>query len=241
MLSVSTNKKQLGPYFNTSFVTTIGLHPSQMTKKIYENLKDNLIKAHQNKCFGPYGYISKIYSIVEREGGIIVPENMSSSAMYRVKFTCKLCRPLCGSTIVCQVVDINKATISVQNGPIIIVIMDGFDMINKEKFMYSEVENVWLYMIEKGQRAYKIVVGSYVTVKCIELRIERGSNIFVWGVMEGMPTKEEIEQNNIMAETDDLQYAEFDDYISNESTIKTQDEAEYVSEENMSDDSENFE
>src|SRR5665647_1306825 len=98
----SNENKTTGPYFNTTITTTVGLHPSQMTRRIYENLKENLIRKYNSKCFGSLGFISKIYNITKREGGHISAENSLSPAAFKVEFLCKLCRPLRNTTIVCE-------------------------------------------------------------------------------------------------------------------------------------------
>ena len=52
------------PYINTKLYTNVILYPNQMNNDIYKNLKDNLIKSIENKCFIDYGYIIKVYEFI---------------------------------------------------------------------------------------------------------------------------------------------------------------------------------
>jgi DNA-directed RNA polymerase subunit E'/Rpb7 len=95
-----------------------------------------------------YGYISKIYKIEERHGGEIIAEDPTASATFKLKFSCKLCRPLKGTTIVCEVVSINKTIIGLRNGPIHMIITEG--NINLDNFVYDEKQNVCLAYAQNG-------------------------------------------------------------------------------------------
>ena len=231
---METKEKKIisnGPYFNTTITTTIGLHPSQMTKQIYDNLKQNLVKKHQNKCFKSYGFISKIYNITKREGGIIVPENSLSPAMFKVDFTCKLCRPLKNSNIVCEVKSINKVAIFLRNGPIHVFIFFGDDnQINKNIFSFDEEENVIKGKVDKD-KSVKIVVGSYINVKCIDIRVENGTQkIIIWGIMDSVATKEERDRAIIESDKDDIPFVDYEDYTQAEDDILSESDADLESE-----------
>jgi DNA-directed RNA polymerase subunit E'/Rpb7 len=205
----------VGPYFNTTFTRTIGIHPNQMNKKIYKNLKDNLIKNFQNKCFGSFGYIYKIYGILEKKGGLITPENPNAPALYNVTFQCKFCRPVKGSTIIFEVKAINTALIYLVNGPINCVVFEGYDQINKKNFTFDEKRNVLIgHLDEKNGK--KIVTGTYVKVKCVDMRIEDGTKkIMIIGILDSLATKEEIEKSNIEKESEEtLPFYDFQDYSS---------------------------
>lgn len=220
------NVKTVGPYFNTTFSTSIGLHPSQMTKKIYENLKSNLIVQFQNKCFKSYGYISKIYNITKQEGGRIISENPDSIAVFRVEFLCKLCRPLKNSYIVCEVKKINRDAMYLVNGPIQAFILDVNLQINQQNIVYNENKNVFIGHDYINKTEVKIVEGSYVKVKCIDVRIEHGTDrIIIIGIVDSIPTQEEINNSTIEKETDELKYYAYDEYVKeNEETVQETDE-----------------
>ncbi len=86
--------KNHGPYIITEMTSSISLEPHQMNNNIYKNLKSNLIKRHEGKCYKDYGFISKIYEIVSYSNGYITPENPKAAARFSIVFTCKLCYPL---------------------------------------------------------------------------------------------------------------------------------------------------
>jgi DNA-directed RNA polymerase subunit E'/Rpb7 len=229
----------VGPYFNTTFTKTIGLHPNQMNKKIYKNLKDNLIKNFQNKCFGSYGYIYKIYGISEKKGGLITPENSNSPALYNVSFECKFCRPVKGSTIVFEVKAINTALIYLVNGPINCVIFDGYDHINKKNFTFDEVRNVLIGHLD-DKSGKRVVVGTYVKVKCVDMRIEDGTKkIMIIGILDSLASKEDIEKSNIDKESEEtLPFYDFDDYSSKDLVEEKENIVEELNEDKEIDSSE---
>jgi DNA-directed RNA polymerase subunit E'/Rpb7 len=198
------------PYFNTYLSTKVSLYANQMDNDIYKHLKDNLIKKLQGKCYKSFGYISKIYKIDQILGNNIVHEDPSASAIFNVKFSCKLCKPLKNTTIVAEVHKINKNIIALRDGPIHILILEGSGHINETNFLYDEKIGSWLAKLgnEKGM---KIVSGSYVKIKVIDLRIENNSNrIIVIGVMDSMASEKEINELLQTREKDDIKFQEYD-------------------------------
>lgn len=221
-METSINEKNIiGPYFNTTFVKIIGLHPNQMTKdRLYIGLKNNLIKKFQNRCLESYGYVCKIYSIIEKDGGLIIPENFNAAAMYKVKFNCKLCRPLKNTIIVCEVKAINPSLIFLINGPIRCIIYHGYDQINKEKFTYDNKRDILIGHIDNNM-GVKIIVGSFINVKCVDTRIQnRTKEIFMIGILDSVASQEEAEKANINKEAEDkLQFKEYDEYVQYENEL----------------------
>jgi DNA-directed RNA polymerase subunit E'/Rpb7 len=212
--------KTIGPYFNTTITTTVGLHPNQMTKKIYENLKSNIIKKYEGRNFGSIGYISKIYNITKREGGLIVPENQLSTAIFKVEFLCKLCRPLRGTTIICEVQSINKIAILLKNGPInVYIFLADPSSINRDVFSYDDKNNVIVGKVHRRgkDQMEKILVGSFVNVRCIDTRIEAGRDtIIVLGIMDSVTSESDKSNSIIERESDDVPTMDFQEYINNE-------------------------
>lgn len=216
----SSDKNTIGPYFNTTMTTIIGLHPNQMTRRIYENLKTNLIEKYSGKNFESYGFISKIYNLTKREGGFIVAENSLSPAMFKVEFLCKLCRPLKGTTIVCEVQIINKIAILLKNGPIdVYIFFDEGNQINSDVFSYDDATNVHIgKTMKRGKPSFeKIVVGSFVNIKCLDTRIESSTNrIIVWGTMESVASEKDISTAISQRESDDIPTVSYETYIMDE-------------------------
>jgi DNA-directed RNA polymerase subunit E'/Rpb7 len=205
------------PYFNTFLYSTVSLHPSQMTNDIYIHLKNNLIRKLVGKCYKSYGYISKIYKIEERSTGKLIAEDPTASASYDIKFSCKLCRPLKNTVIVCEVIQINKSLIYLRNGPIHVFIFEGSDNINKTNFVYDERRNVLLAVIGNG-KGIPVVIGTYIKIKVDDCRIENGSNkIIVLGILESLATKNDIDDSLLIRENDNIPFVEYDEYLTKES------------------------
>jgi DNA-directed RNA polymerase subunit E'/Rpb7 len=207
------------PYVITQFTTQVGLHPNQMKAGISESLKSNLISSLQNKNFKDYGFISKIYNITETEGGLITPENSLGAAIYNVKFTCKLCRPLVGGYIICKVSNINKEIAFLENGPITcIVTMSGNDQVNKKNFLLNESKMVWMGKRDDDVKfTTPIVIGSFIKVKCAGIQIRSGvSRIMIWGILDSIASKSESNEAIIQQENDKLEHVNYDEYIEND-------------------------
>lgn len=208
-----------GPYFNTILRTTITLHPNQMNNDLYRHLKDNLVTKLQNKCFGPYGHITKIYNIEERNEGMIIPEDPMGSVVYNVKFSCKLCRPLKGNYIICEVTKINKALILLRNGPVYILILENKSQKNQENFYFDEKKNMLIGRIDET-RGEPVVKGTFIKLKIIDTKIEdKSDKIYALATMESIATPDEIQSSVELREKDDLQYTTYDEYVKSEKTM----------------------
>lgn len=229
------NNDIIGPYFNTSFEVEIGLHPSQMRKNLYENLKKNLIKNYHNKCFKHYGYIMKIYSITKIQGGLITPENSLAPAIFNVTFQCKICRPLKGISLILEVTKIRKAMIYLINGPIHCLIFEGNDRINKENIFFDETRDKYFgKSTSDDNKLMQINPGTFVKVNCLDVRMDK-RRVLIIGSLDKIASKEEIKETNINKEAEDiLPYYDYDDYA----TIELVDEDENANDENDENDDE---
>lgn len=212
------DKKATSPYFTTKITCVIGLHPKQMGPKINSHLKENIIKKYQNKCFGSSGYISEIYNILSKDGGIIPHENALASAKYKIEFLCKFCRPLKNMTIVCEVIKINKAAVHLRNGPINVYVFENMGKMNEQNFKFDKLENVLKCRISSNDNRYvKVLKGTHINVKCDYVKIDdKTPKMTIWGSMERLSTDEEINDNNIMMESNNLKYVDYDEYIKTE-------------------------
>ena len=128
------------PYINTQISTSIILRPYQMDNKIYVNLKKNLEKKVLNKCFSKYGYVVKVIEIINYKDGIIEAENIESSALFDLDFSCRICLPLKNTQIICEIDRINKLLITAKNGPILVVITN--DRVNNSVFFKDNNNNI---------------------------------------------------------------------------------------------------
>src|SRR5207302_6611862 len=131
----SNNKTITGPYITTVLSTSVMLNPRQLDNSIYINLKKNLIEKIEGKCYKNYGFVTKIYKILEYSEGVIVPENPMAGVLFNVKFTCRLCNPLKNTEIVCKIQKMKGMLINAINGPITVIIT--MDRLN-DKIFYHE-------------------------------------------------------------------------------------------------------
>lgn len=149
-------------YFWTELKGNVTLKPSQMNTEIYTHLKANLIKNLEGKCYKNYGFISKINAITDRSNGVIPPEDPSASAIFNVKFSCKLCNPLKNSFVVGKVHALSSTNYSLKSGPVKIVIMTN--NINSDVFYVDKYNN----LVHKTDNGSKLVnVGDHLKVKIL--------------------------------------------------------------------------
>lgn len=207
------------PYINTWLYSRVSLHPSHMDNDIYKHLKNNLIQDYQGKNFESFGNIIKIFKIEERSAGKIIHEDPSASATFKVKFSCKLCRPLQNTIIVCRIENINKSIIYLKNGPIAVFVFDGTGNINQNKFIFDDKQNILL--AKYGNKGKPVLIGSYAKIKILSMMIEKKSQkINVVASLEGMATPEEINESiKSLDSTDTNNLTEYDTYINSAEPI----------------------
>ena len=200
------------PYFNTYLYAKISLHSSQFGNDLSKHLKNNLIKRFQGKCYKSFGHITKIYNIVDRRRGVIEPEDTTASAVFDVKFGCKLCKPKKGTIIVCEVVKMIKDIILLRNGSINVVIFNGKGNINENNFIYDDKRGTYLAKINQD-KGVPIKIGTYVEVNVVSAQLETGSTqVIVIGTLEKMATQEQINNSLEMLNNDDFDFVKYDDY-----------------------------
>jgi DNA-directed RNA polymerase subunit E'/Rpb7 len=199
-----------GPYINIALYTRVMLLPNQMRNNIYLNLKNNLIKKVGNRCFGNHGYISDVYEILKYEEGVMYAENFSASAIFSVKFSCRLCSPLVKQSIVCKVDKMNKSFLKLVNGPITVIITN--DRINDKVFFVDTQRNI---RYKKGKSSLKISDNDYVKVIVETISFSDGSDrIMIIGLLEDMASDVDIKQffeDQMSSDTDKL--TEYNEYI----------------------------
>lgn len=175
-------------YVTTKFRTNVSIGPDKLDNKFYINLKENLKKKVEGKCYKNYGYIDEVYKIITRNNGYIMPENFDVPVIVDVVFSCKLCLPVEGSYIICEVVNMCPGMMNVRNGPIKSVIptsrINENNFIEDRKKMILKIEN---------NKAYEISVGEYVIIKLGRSKMVQNANhIASIGYLERMATEQEI-------------------------------------------------
>jgi DNA-directed RNA polymerase subunit E'/Rpb7 len=192
--------------------TRVSLFPNQLNNDLLSYLKKNVIKKLENKCFKHYGFISKIYEINQPIGdGIIEPENLNSSVLYNVSFSCRLCIPLKNQHLICKVDKTNKMLTRLSNGPIRIIITN--DRINKDNFT---IVKTGIYRKENNKIVKPLLMGDHVKIKIESIKFNDKDNIIMcMGILESMATDKEsvifsTDEHNI-----DKDFVEFKNYTSN--------------------------
>ena len=128
------------PYINTQLSTSVILHPFQMDNKVYINIKKNIENKLVGKCFSDYGYVVKIIEILKYGDAPIEAENVESSALIPVDFSCRICHPLRNSQYIFEIQRVNKLLITAINGPILVIITN--DRVNNEIFFKDNNNNL---------------------------------------------------------------------------------------------------
>lgn len=199
------------PFIDTMLYTTIVLHPSQLNNNIYSNLKLNLTKTLEKKCYKKYGYISKIYEILERDNGIIVPEDITSSATFKIKFSCRLCHPLENTQVICKVNQTADVFVSLIRDPIHIIVTADGDRINGNIFYKDQYEKK--IKIKKTNEVLE--PGTFVKATILSKAFtDKDKKILAIGTLDDIATDAEIEKFYSEEYSPDKQFVDFDEYSS---------------------------
>ena len=152
------------------------------------NLRNNLSKEIERKCTED-GYISKIHKINDYSSGIIIPENLDSSAIYDVKYSCKLCLPIENTMIICKIDLITKVLVKAKYGKPIICIIK-ISQINKDKFSLNNNGDI----IYTDNNAI-VKSGDYIKVNIIAKNFFAGDErIIILADLVDMATSEEVQE-----------------------------------------------
>lgn len=206
----------VSPYVNTELYSSVSLLPYQMDNDIYINLKENLKNSIEKKC-NKYGYITKIFKILEYDNGVIHPENFLASALYNIKYSARICIPIENTKIICKIDIINKVIIKASNGPILCVIK--VTDINKSNFSQNNQGNI---INNKGS-----VLDTKYFIKIIIRARKYNSGddrILILGILDDIATQDEINEfyyENLFEETDRKKSNIFDETTYDNSDIES--------------------
>jgi DNA-directed RNA polymerase subunit E'/Rpb7 len=222
------------PYITTELTSSVSLDPRQMDNNIYKNLKNNLIKRFEGKCFKDYGFISKIYDVIKYSDGYVVAENPKSAARFYITFTCKLCYPLLKKQIICKIDKANRLIMRLNNGPINVLVTTK-DRINKSIFFVdTKTGNL---MAKKDGKSIIVTIGSYVKVTVESRQFnDQDTMIMAMGFLEDITTDEEVKKSyekeygmdNLITYDN---YVEQEKYTNEEDIVQNNDDSEAESEE----------
>jgi len=178
------------PYINTKLKTRISLLPDQLDNKIYINLKRNLERNILNKCFRSYGFVSEIYEIIKYESGLVEPENLMASAIFNIEFSCRLCRPIKNTKIICQINRVNKVLITAENGPILVIITN--DRINDKVFFTDNNNNI---RYKKDDTSHILKSNDFVIITILSIMFNNGDDkIKAIGMLDNIASEKDTEK-----------------------------------------------
>ena len=154
----------ISPYLDTFQYTRIKLDPHYFNSDLESNLLHILRQKESKKC-NKNGFIDEIYQIESYKGGYISPENLSGSAMFDIKYNCRICYPTIRSTIIVQVKTINQELVVGTNGPIFIFIPK--EEVDSTFWDFSENFN-------NKKTGKKLKENDFVKVEILDRRINQG-------------------------------------------------------------------
>jgi len=160
-----------------------------MDNKIYINLKRNLEDKVYNRCYKDYGYIVDIFKIDDYNDGVIEAENPFASAIFDVTFSCRICRPVKNTQIICKINRINKILATLENGPILVIITN--DRINDKVFFIDNNNNL---RYRKDNISYVLKENDFVIVTIKSFIFHNtDTKMKTIGFLDDIASKEDIE------------------------------------------------
>lgn len=173
------------PYFDIEQEASISLLPQQMNGDILLKLKLNLKEKVEKRC-NNNGYIDKVYKIKKYEDGLMLSENLSGSAVYKVLYECRIYIPVENNNIVCEVLLITPELIIANHENIQVFIPRT--KVNGGVF---DVSKDLLHM----KRKEELSVGDKIIVRILNKRINNGEKyIRSMGYLEELASEEDIKE-----------------------------------------------
>ena len=157
----------------------IQIPPYMLNSDIEDNMMIVLQQKVEGKC-NRYGFIEKVHMIEEYTEDIIMPENFSGCATYKISYHCNIMMPIENAVIIGTIKAINTELVIVVNGPIIVFIPkvnidtniwdvsnEFTDKINKTVLKQNDSVKVHLDKIKINQ--------GDIQIKCIGHLLERAT------------------------------------------------------------------
>lgn len=156
--------------FDVILNTTVVIVPQQLNSNLYENIKSNLSARLLNKCYGHYGFISKIYSLEEiSENNEVRLEDNNCNVYYDVKFKCQIIKPTLNKTVIAQVILNKPSYLTLSNGPMRLVITN-----DRYSDVFTQDQDTKLYYYNNSNNKI-ISPGDFLTVEIIKFQIDNKS------------------------------------------------------------------
>lgn len=199
----------INPFIDTKLYATVTLYPNKLDNNIYSNIKQELIRTLEKKCYKNYGYITKIYEILDYSNNYIIPEDNTSSVTFEVEFGCRLCHPLENTQIICRVNQIHEVFVNLIREPIHIIITNDIDRINKSVFVTDPVDKK--IKLKTGEVVNK---GMFVKATILSKSlIDKDNKIMALGRLDDIATDEEVKDFYNFEYSPSKHYVEYDKYI----------------------------
>ena len=229
------------PYINTYLNTTVRIHPSQMDNNIRKHIKNSVEREHMNKCFLDYGFLNKIHEINPDYDAEIIAEDPMSCALFKVRFSCTLCRPIMNSTIICKALGVTPPIIYLVNGPLDIIIKTSQNL-NKNTFVFNQKLQTWTAKKDSGtdtqtssKNKYQVIEeGMYLKVKILNKKIiDKADRILCTGYLESVATEQEIK--DVVNSTIQIEkYSSMKEYLEKEDYNQKEEERRMLSQVELS-------
>lgn len=168
----------------------VELKPYQMNNNLTINLKYNLVKKVENKC-NEFGFVVKVYKLLNYSSGIIDQENFTGSAVYDVEYLAKLCVIVPNITIVTNIVKQISNSMQVKFGNIVNIIVQ----INKENVDTNIFDIGNNYVLTHKITDQQIKIGDNVKIKIKAIKfLKNDITILAMGQLVDIATSNDIKQ-----------------------------------------------
>lgn len=176
--------KIVNPYMKITQTERITIDPQYMNSGIRSSMEQALKKKIEKKC-NRNGYVNEIEKIIEYSYGIMPAENFNGSAIYDIKYMCRICIPIENTIIISQIKIVKQELIISIHGPIITFI--------QRENVNSEIWNITdCYTHKETNR--KLEINDYVKIEMLDKRINQNDNqIKSIGKLLDFATESEIE------------------------------------------------
>jgi len=155
-----------------------------MNNELYINIKNNLKKKVEKKC-NKYGYINQVIKVLSYTDGTINPEDFTGSAVFDIKYSANVCKPIENTKIIVKIEKMNNMAILAKNGPIKVVLK--YDKVSNK---FKTVQGTLLYGNEQ------VKVGDYLIISVLAKRFyNKDIFISVYGFIDDVPTEQEVKDN----------------------------------------------
>lgn len=230
---------------NITIERNIIIYSKYINKNLEENILNELKNQIEEKCI-PEGYVVKdSTTIIKRSIGHVIPNTFKANISYFILCQVSIINPYKNDILEAKVLDINKAGLFCNNGPLSIIIPkrnynDDYSNINigdtikikvfdkKFKLYDNEIQVVAeLYKDEKEEKLKKIIKSDSIYDKDIIIKESTmdDSDISIGSIAE-LDETESIDSNYLGEEEDDELFEENASLLNKEKQILNEQEEE---------------